>query len=117
MVGACIPVLRVLIRHVRSTAGRYYVADDPSELPASTWPGWKAAGAGAGKVSHGSSARTLGADDDGSERSILTAGTPAFKREDILRVCEVVIEPSLHRGDANVFGHNDAYEVGKLRSI
>ncbi|KAK4443381.1 hypothetical protein QBC34DRAFT_477870 [Podospora aff. communis PSN243] len=111
MIGACIPVLRVLVREMRSSGRPYHATEDPSELPNPTWPGWKADG-----LTRSNSPQ---ADDDGSEKSIFQGGTrrnqgrPIDRRHIIVQTQEVTIE-SRPRGRNHVI--NDGYELGMLQS-
>jgi hypothetical protein len=121
MVGACIPVLRVLVRDVRSTGRRYYTdEDDASRLPNPSWSSRKADELGT-KYSPSLASRIREPDDDGSEKSILrivTDGTPAppvQRGHRILRTHQVAVESRPH-GRGDVIGCNNGYELGAIRS-
>ncbi|KAK3899150.1 hypothetical protein C8A05DRAFT_37252 [Staphylotrichum tortipilum] len=120
IVGACIPVLRVLVRDVRSTARRYYMAEDVSRLANPTWQGWKTDGL-ASKISPASASCIREPDDDSSEKSILQVGTPGATAtlvqpgRSIMRTREVTVDSRLQkRGD--ITNPDNGYELGTISS-
>jgi len=107
MVGACIPVLRVLIRDVRTQ----YVTDDSSCGPKPIIGlSWKGIGATAT-----SSASRVQKGDDWSDKSILSRGT-AVDRGGILRTNEVDVDYQAQK-DGGVNYHSKAFELQEVRSV
>ncbi|KAK3317964.1 putative integral membrane protein [Apodospora peruviana] len=117
MIGACIPVLRVLLRDVklsgRGTSSRYHM-EGSQQLHSSSdrpWPEWKGVGGvtggatvASGPVSKGfvsPSLKAVAEDDDGSEKHILIMGTGE---------APVVSRPS-------VAARGDTYELGRMCSV
>jgi hypothetical protein len=120
MVGACIPVLRVLVRDMGSTGRCYHTTEDASQLPDPTWPGWKIDGL-AGNSSPGSANDIREADDDGSEKSIFQAATHSkraapVKRENIIVQTQEVTVESRPRERRDFVDRDVGYELGNIRS-
>ena len=108
MMGACIPVLRVLIRDVRKGA-----TDDSAQgpRPFTGWMSWMGNGGTPTAVASGSATRGRQRSDNLSDKSILDsgAGDPAG----ILRTNDVDVEYQHHK--EHVFQHHsNAFELQKV---
>ncbi|KAK5651124.1 hypothetical protein OQA88_13263 [Cercophora sp. LCS_1] len=115
MVGACIPVLRVLVRDMRSTGRRYSKTEDPSDLPDPTWPGWKIDGL-ASNSSPSSANGVREADDNGSEKSILQAPPVQDGHTTTLHTQKVTVESKPRERGDHVIDYDCGYELGTIRS-
>ncbi|KAK4150047.1 hypothetical protein C8A00DRAFT_18365 [Chaetomidium leptoderma] len=112
MIGACVPVLRVLVRDVGNSSRRYGASEDASQIPSAMRSGkWKVGDSGADKGPFSSASRTRDTDEDGSEKSILDDAVP---RGAIMRVKEVTLK-SRPRERSDSLRHGNAFELGNLR--
>ena len=108
MMGACIPVLRVLIRDARGRA-----TDNSAHGPRSfmSWWSWTDSGSAPTAVATARSAARAQRSDDLSDKSILD-GAPA-DRSGILRTNEVDVEYQAHK-DEVVYYQSNAFELQKV---
>lgn len=135
MVGACIPVLRVLVRDLRSTRQQcYQETDDASQLPDPSWPGWKVDILASkdpspsymypspSPCSANAICREKADNDDGSEKSICQAAPTVQRRrqtDNVVHTEEVTVETrskSVRERSHDVISNDHGYELETIRS-